>query len=62
MSFKEAQRTINTKRGPSVVFSFVLTDTAGNSIKISAFGKESEKFSDLVQEGAVSFFSVIDTN
>lgn len=56
---KEEPRTINTKRGPSTVFSFVLTDTEGNSIKISAFGKECDKFSDLVQNGEAYYVSCV---
>jgi hypothetical protein len=54
-SYKEAPRQINTKRGASSVFSFVLTDVSGNSIKITAFGKECEKFADIVQNGQVVF-------
>lgn len=51
VSMKENPRTINTKRGQSTVFSFVLTDTDGHSIKITSFGKECERFTDFVKNG-----------
>lgn len=52
-AYKEEPRKINTKRGETTVFSFILTDVAGNSIKIAAFGKECDSYSDLVQNGQV---------
>lgn len=53
VTFKEDPRNINTKRGQSKVFSFTLTDTLGNSIKVTGFGRECDRFADLVQEGQV---------
>ncbi|KAI6205491.1 hypothetical protein M3Y94_00798300 [Aphelenchoides besseyi] len=48
---KDTARDINTKRGPSKVFSFVLTDGKGDSIKVTAFGNECEKYVDFIEKG-----------
>lgn len=53
MSQKEDKRTINTKRGPSQVFSFVITDEQGDAIKITGFGSEVDKYWDAVENGKV---------
>ncbi|KAI6173387.1 Replication protein A subunit [Aphelenchoides besseyi] len=47
---KDSPRDINTKRGPSKVFSFVLTDGKGDSIKVTAFGAECDKYADFIEK------------
>lgn len=57
VSCKEELREIKTSRGPSKVFSFIVTDQAGSAIKITAFGAEAEKFAPLVYNGQVLTWS-----
>jgi hypothetical protein len=57
VSGKEEMREIKTARGAMKVFSFVVTDQNGDSIKISAFGTEAEKFSPLVSNDQAFYVS-----
>lgn len=53
VSCKEDPRDIKTSRGPSKVFSFVVTDQTGSAIKINAFGAEAERFAPLIYNDQV---------
>jgi len=49
-------RKINTARGESQVFSFLLTDSDGRDVKVAAWGTEADRFFNVLQQGAVSQF------
>lgn len=57
VSCKEEPREIKTSRGPSKVFSFIVTDQGGFAIKVTAFGAEAEKFSPLVYNGQAFYIA-----
>lgn len=50
-------KEINNPRGNFRVFGFIITDQAGNSIRVSAFGESAEKFFPLIQNGQVYYIS-----
>lgn len=54
VSNKENQiKEIKNARGVFRVFSFVVTDKEGNSIRVSAFGEQADKFHSLIQNDQV---------
>lgn len=46
-------KEINNARGNFRVFGFIITDQAGNSIRVSAFGESADKFFPMIQNGQV---------
>jgi replication factor A1 len=57
VSGKEEMRDINSKKGPMKVFSFVLSEKSGQSMKITCFAAEAEKFFPMIQENRSYFVS-----
>jgi replication factor A1 len=53
----EGLRNINSKKGPMKVFSFILTDKSGKSIKITSFAETAEKFHPQLQENGSYYIS-----
>lgn len=53
---KENVREIKSPKGTFRVFSFTVTDENGNSIKVSAFGAEADKFCPVITNGQVLKF------
>lgn len=46
-------KEVNSARGNFRVFGFIITDQAGNSIRVSVFGETADKFFPIIQNGQV---------
>jgi len=58
VSSKAGMREFNTAKGEFKVFSFILTDSKGASIRVSAFNEAATAFVDIITDGSVGLLSL----